>query len=51
MLERMLHNHHKNKNYNNEWYLLNERDLESFVDDCIRFSKIIEALKENPFFK
>jgi hypothetical protein len=50
-IESMLHNQHQAKKVNNEWFNLSKDDIESFIPDCIKYERIIESLKGNPFFK
>ena len=49
-LEKMLHNHFKSLNTMNEWFELSESDVEAFKGICDEKRKIIESLKENPFY-
>jgi len=49
-LEKMLHNHFKYKNLNGEWFGLSEADTEAFRGICEEKMKIIESLKDNPFY-
>lgn len=49
-LEKMLHNHFKSSNTINEWFELSERNVEDFRGICDEKKKIIESLKENPFY-
>ena len=49
-LEKMLHNHFKSSNLIGEWFELSEDDIKGFRDICEDKSKIIESLKENPFY-
>lgn len=50
-LEKMLHNHFKYKNLNGEWFELSETDIEAFKGICEEKIRIIDSLKDNPFFK
>ena len=50
-LELMLHNHYQNKKIINEWYELNEVDINDFENVCEKYQKIIDSLSDNPFFK
>ena len=43
-LEKMLHNHFKEKNLIGEWFELSESDI------CEEKMNIIESLKDNPFY-
>ena len=47
-LETMLHNHYKSCQELNEWYSLD--DIDEFIKKCQEFNKIINSLKDNPFF-
>jgi uncharacterized protein YPO0396 len=49
-LEKMLHNHFKSLNTMNEWFELSESDVEAFKGICDEKRKIIESLKDNPFY-
>ena len=49
-LEKMLHNHFKYKNLSGEWFGLSEDDIEAFRGICEEKMKVIESLKENPFY-
>ena len=49
-LEKMLHNRFKSSNLIGEWFELNESDINEFNAICEDLEKIIESLKENPFF-
>ena len=49
-LEKMLHNHFKYKNLNGEWFELSEADTEAFRDICEEKMRIIDSLKDNPFY-
>lgn len=49
-IESMLHNHFTLKNKLNEWYELNSEDVFSFIPLCLQFERIINSLKDNPFF-
>lgn len=48
-LESMLHSHYKHVNELNEWFALENPD--EFLDNCVKFSNIIESLKDNPYFR
>ena len=50
-LEKMLHNHFKYKNLSGEWFGLSEADTEDFRGICEEKMKVINSLKDNPFFK
>ena len=49
-LEKMLHNHFKSLNLIGEWFELSESDVEAFKGVCEEKIKIIESLKDNPFY-
>lgn len=49
-LEKMLHRHFYNKNILNEWFSLNNDDIKSFKDICLKYNNILDSLKYNPFF-
>lgn len=49
-LETMLHNKFKNNNVIGEWFEMTEKDIIDFNETCDKYQKIIESLKENPYF-
>jgi hypothetical protein len=49
-LEKMLHNHFKEKNLIGEWFELSEADTEAFRGICEEKMKVIMSIKDNPFF-
>ena len=49
-LEKMLHNRFKNSNIINEWFELSDDDAKAFKSICEDCSKVIDSLKENPFY-
>jgi len=49
-LEKMLHNRFKLSSLRGEWFDLSENDTKDFKGICEDFEKIIESLKENPFY-
>jgi hypothetical protein len=49
-LEKMLHNHFKEKNLIGEWFELSETDTEAFRGICEEKMKVIESLKDNTFY-
>ena len=49
-IEKMLHNRFKNNNIINEWFELSEDDVKGFKGICEECSKVIESLKDNPFY-
>jgi hypothetical protein len=46
----MLHNHFKYKNLTGEWFELSEADIEAFKGICEEKMRIIDSLKDNPFY-
>lgn len=49
-LEKMLHNHFGDKAIIGEWFELSEADTEAFKDICEDKMRVIESLKDNPFY-
>ena len=49
-LEKMLHNHFKYKNLSGEWFGLSEADTEAFRSICEEKMRVINSLKDNPFY-
>lgn len=49
-LERLLHVKFMPKRILREWFRLDSEDVENFRDTCETQLKIIEVLKDNPFF-
>ena len=49
-IEKMLHNHFKSSNLMGEWFELSESDVEAFKGVCEEKKKVIESLKDNPFY-
>ena len=49
-LEKMLHNHFKSSNLIGEWFELSEDDIKAFKGICEDKMKVIESLKDNPFY-
>ena len=49
-LEKMLHNHFKEKNLIGEWFELSKADTETFKRICEDKTMVIESLKDNPFY-
>lgn len=49
-LETMLHNKFKQFHHYNEWYELDEANINNFLNLCDQCNNIIIALKDNPFF-
>ena len=50
MLEKMMHNKYQENREEGEWFLLNQNQIDSFLDDCKIFQKTIDDLEGNPFF-
>lgn len=49
-LETMLHNRFKSSNLIGEWFELSNEDVRAFKGVCEGLQKIIDSLKDNPFF-
>lgn len=49
-LETMLHNRFKDVNVIGEWFEISEDDKKNFKNICEYYQKIMDSLKENPFF-
>ena len=49
-IEKMLHNRFAPKQKLNEWYELEQKDIDNFITTCQEFQSICESLKDNPFF-
>ena len=49
-LEKMLHARFSRNREEGEWFLMSKEDVESFPKMCEDYQKIIDALKDNPFF-
>ena len=49
-LEKMLHNHFNSSHLINEWFELSESDVEDFKSICEEKIRVIESLKDNPFY-
>lgn len=50
-LEKMLHRHFFKKKLLNEWFSLDETDVQTFQDICTQYENVFDSLKDNPFFK
>lgn len=50
-LEKMLHRHFNDKKIINEWFELDNIDINNFINTCKKYESILDSLKENPFFK
>lgn len=51
IMENFLHRKYNNKQKLNEWFLLDEKDVETFLETCARTQEQIDSLKENFFFQ
>jgi hypothetical protein len=49
-LEKLLHNHFESTHLIGEWFELSEADTKAFKGVCEEKIKIIESLKDNPFY-
>jgi len=49
-VEKMLHNHFKTSNLNGEWFELSESNVVEFKGICEEKERIIQSLKDNPFY-
>ena len=49
-IEKMLHNHFKSSNLMGEWFELSESDVETFKVVCEEKMRVVESLKNNPFY-
>ena len=49
-LEKMLHNHFKSSSLIGEWFELSETDTDAFKTICEEKIRVIESLKDNPFY-
>lgn len=49
-IEAFLHRKHKEKRIMNEWFLLEDEDVNSFIKDCEMYEGIIRSLENNPYF-
>lgn len=50
VLESMLHRHFNKKRVLNEWFELSDEDVLGFIKQCEKYQKIMDCLKDNPFF-
>lgn len=50
-IEQFLHDKFKDKHQLGEWFKLSIEDINSFETLCNDYEQIIDALKDNPFFK
>lgn len=46
----MLHSHYRNYHTINEWFEISDNETNNFIEICEKYQKIIDALKDNPFF-
>ena len=49
-LEKMLHFKYRVNREEGEWFLLDKKEVDNFLNECQRFQEIINCLKDNPFF-
>lgn len=49
-IEKYLHTKFTSKREHGEWFRLDIDDINSFSEECDKYEKIIESLKENQFF-
>jgi hypothetical protein len=49
-LEKMLHTVYHNSNELNEWFTVENDDINNFIETCDKYQKIIDSLDGNPFF-
>ena len=49
-LESLLHTHFKGRQTLNEWFDLEDTDVDGFEALCDRYQGFIEMLKDNPYF-
>ena len=49
-LERMLHQKYKENREEGEWFLLDKKEVDNFLNECQRLQEIINCLNDNPFF-
>ena len=49
-LEKMLHTVYSNNNELNEWFNVDNDDINDFIETCEKYQKIIDSLEDNPFF-
>lgn len=50
-LEKMLHNHYRLCNIQNEWFKFSTGEELNFISICDMYQKNIDALASNPFFE
>lgn len=49
-LETMLHQYYHESRCEGEWFLLTKEQVEEFPAKCEQYEKIIDCLKDNPYF-
>jgi hypothetical protein len=49
-MEQLLHNKFQNKREHGEWFRLEIEDITSFKNTCQEIEKLIDIMKENPYF-
>lgn len=49
-METLLHNYFSKQRILNEWFELSNEDIINFNSTCQYFEKMINSLKDNPFF-
>lgn len=49
-IEKSLHMSFQNKRENGEWFKLTNDDIGLFDELCDKYEKLIDSLKDNPFF-
>lgn len=50
-LEKWLHRYFAEKHKINEWYILEETDIDNFITICEKYETMLNSLNDNPFFK
>ena len=48
-LEKMMHNKYQENREEGEWFLLNKKEVDNFLNECQRLQEIINCLNDNPF--
>lgn len=51
ILEKTLHDKYSKFNIQNEWFILNKQQIDTFIKECEKKEKILDSLKDNYFFK
>lgn len=49
-LEKMMHRKYQFNREEGEWFLMTKEQIDNFLEDCKSLQKIIDDLKDNPFF-